>query len=156
MHKDVPSAFKSVDNALDFAIEGEQESHDFYMGLAARMSQPGMKKVFEGFAREEQGHKSRLLKVKEGKLLVSAERKVMDLKVSDYLVDVELKSDMDYQEALIVAMKKEKAAYKLYLKLSEATDDESVSTIFLGLANEEAKHKLRFEIIYDDQILTEN
>jgi hypothetical protein len=28
--------------------------------------------------------------------------------------------------------------------------------MLLGLAQEEAKHKLRFEIEYDDQILTEN
>jgi rubrerythrin len=156
MHKDTPSAFNTANDALDFAIQGEQESHDFYMGLAAKVTQPGIKKVFEGFAREEAGHKARLEKVKEGNLLVSAEKKVLDLKVSDYLVDVTPSPDMDYQEALIVAMKKEKAAYKLYLALSEAVDDENVSNTFLGLANEEAKHKLRFEIIYDDQVLTEN
>ena len=28
--------------------------------------------------------------------------------------------------------------------------------LFLSLAQEEAKHKLRFEIEYDDMILTEN
>ena len=83
-------------------------------------------------------------------------QKVMDLKIGDYLVDVEATPDMDYQQALIIAMKKEKAAYKLYMDLSEKTGDADIAAMFVSLANEEAKHKLRFEIIYDDQILIEN
>jgi len=57
---------------------------------------------------------------------------------------------------LIIAMKAEKAAYKLYNELATSIDDANVQEIFLGLAQEEAKHKLRFEIEYDDMILTEN
>ena len=64
--------------------------------------------------------------------------------------------DLDYQQALIVAMKKEKAAFKLYSDLAASTDDENLRTILLGLAQEEAKHKLRFEIEYDEQFLSEN
>jgi rubrerythrin len=52
-------------------------------------------------------------------------------------------------------MKKEKAAFKLYSDLASSTDDENVKTMFLALAQAEAKHKLRFEIEYDD-MLAEN
>jgi hypothetical protein len=38
---------------------------------------------------------------------------VGDLKVADYLVDVEPDSALDYQQALIVAMKREDAAFKM-------------------------------------------
>jgi len=148
--------FGSADEILDFAIAREQESHDFYNGLADKMEKPWMEKVFRQFAKEELGHKSRLEGVKAGKRLLSSERKVMDLKMADYLVAGEASPDMDYQEALIVAMKKEKAAFKLYHDLAAKVEDDSIKDLFLGLAQEEAKHKLRFEIEYDEVILKDN
>ncbi len=63
---------------------------------------------------------------------------------------------MDYQNALILAMKKEKAAYRLYLNLAAVAEAEELTNIFLYIAQEEAKHKLRFEIEYDDVVLKEN
>ncbi|MEW6201525.1 MAG: ferritin family protein [bacterium] len=148
--------FKSVDEVLEFAIAKEEEACNFYNGLAGKMEVPGMAEVFRHLAREEQGHKEKLIKVKEGKLLIKAEQKVQDLKIGDYLADVEPSADMDYQEALIVAMKREKVSYRLYMDLAESADDENLKNTFTALANEEAKHKLRLEIIYDDQILSEN
>ena len=63
--------------------------------------------------------------------------------------------DMSYRDALIVAMKKEKAAFRLYSDLAASAPDEALKKTFLGLAQEEAKHKLRFEVEFDD-LLTEN
>ena len=63
---------------------------------------------------------------------------------------------MDYQDALIAAMKAEKAAYRLYTDLASATDNADLQGLFKNLAQEEAKHKLRFEVEYDDHILKEN
>ena len=57
---------------------------------------------------------------------------------------------MDYQEALQVAMHKEKKAFLLYTDLAGAVEDAGLKNTFLALAQEEAKHKLRFEIEYDD------
>ena len=37
-----------------------------------------------------------------------------------------------------------------------ATDDGNLRETFLALAQEEAKHKLRFELEYDDYVLKEN
>ncbi|KPK72583.1 MAG: rubrerythrin [Phycisphaerae bacterium SM23_30] len=142
--------FGSVDEILDFAIKEEEQAARFYTDLADRMERPWMKQAFEDFAREEEGHKIKLLQVKQGQQLISAEAKVQDLKISDYVVDLEPKADMDYQDALILAMKKEKAAFKLYTDLAASTGDENLRQVFLGLAQEEAKHKLRFEIEYDD------
>ena len=53
-------------------------------------------------------------------------------------------------------MKQEKAAFKLYSDLAEAAEDEGVRNTFLALAQEEAKHKLRFETEYDEHILSGN
>lgn len=148
--------FNSVNEILDFAIEKEQDAADFYTNLGDKMAREHMKKVFHGFAKEEMGHKAKLESVKNGKKMVSSEKRVLDLKVGDNLVEVEISENPTYQDALIVAMKSEKNAYMLYSQLAEATSDAEMKDLFLGLAQEEAKHKLRFEVEYDDVILTEN
>jgi rubrerythrin len=148
--------WKSVDEILDFAIGQEEEAAEFYTGLAARMDRPWMSEIFKEFAQEEVWHKKKLLEVKSGKRLIAAEQKVLDLKIGDYLVDVEPSDHMDYQQALVVAMKKEKKAFKMYIDLAGASDDANLKAVFMSLAQEEAKHKLRFEIEYDDFVMTEN
>jgi rubrerythrin len=148
--------WQSVDEVLDFAIEREQESADFYTDLAGKMERKYMREAFESFAREELAHKARVQAIKDGKLLASSSKTVTDLKIGDYLVAEEPTTDMQYQDALILAMKKEKAAFRLYNDLAAATDDAGLRDTFLGLAQEEAKHKLRFEVEYDDHFLTEN
>lgn len=146
----------TADKILDYAIEKEEDAARFYTNLAAKMDRQYMKEVFESFAREEKAHKEKLIGVKTGKRLISAEKKITDLKIGDSLVDIDMSGEMSYQEALIVAMKAEKAAFKLYHDLAQATDNADLQQLFLDLAQEEAKHKLRFEIEYDDLILTEN
>jgi len=148
--------WKSVDEILDFAVGQEEQAAQFYTGLAGRMDRPWMSEIFKEFAKEEMWHKSKLLEIKSGKRLMSAKEKVLDLKIGDYLVDVEPSDHMDYQQALVVAMKKEKKAFKMYIDLAGVTDDSNLQTVFMSLAQEEAKHKLRFEIEYDDYVMTEN
>ncbi|MHC4663620.1 MAG: ferritin family protein [Planctomycetota bacterium] len=148
--------FESVEDILNFAIEQEQESADFYNGLAEKVEKGSMKKVFQGFAAEEMGHKKKLENVKAGKKLESSAKQIMDLKIGDYLVDVRPAADIDYQDALILAMKKEKAAFRLYSDLAGQAEDDGVRDVLLELAQEEARHKLRFEIEYDERVLTEN
>ncbi|MDJ0806803.1 MAG: ferritin family protein [Gammaproteobacteria bacterium] len=146
----------SVDEILDFAIEREQAAADFYQDLAERASSAWMKDMLLSFSKEEMRHKGKLKSVKKGEKLLSSEQQVQDLKISDYLVDVEPAGDISLQDAMIVAMKREKAAYRLYSDLASKVDDPDVKDLFLGLAQEEAKHKLYFETQYDDQILRDN
>lgn len=147
--------FKSIEEILDFAIAGEIEANQFYTDLAGQMENPAMREVFEDFAKEELGHKTRLEGVKKSNIQPTL-GKVTDLKIADYMVDVQPSPNMDYQSAIILAMKKEKAAFKLYTKLASKTQDPELRDMFLSLAQEEAKHKLRFEIEYDDEIMKEN
>jgi len=149
--------FESTNDALDFAIQKEQEAHDFYMQISENIDRPTMKVIFAQFAREELGHKAKLEAVKRDGVLMSAEQKIMNLGIADYVVgDAEPSPNMSYQEALIVAMNAEKRAFRLYTDLAASTDYPGMRELFLGLAQEEAKHKLRFEIEYDDHILTDN
>jgi rubrerythrin len=146
--------FQSADALLDFAIAREEEAVEFYTELAEK-ARGAAKKAFEDFAKEEMGHKQKLLKIKAGKQFAPVEGKIIDLKIADYVVDVDQQGELDYQQALILAMNKEKAAFRLYSELAEAAEDENLKSLLTALAQEEAKHKLRFEIEYDENILSE-
>lgn len=148
--------FNTVDEILDFAMNSEQKAVDFYTGLAAKVKNEEMKTVFLEFAQEEVGHKARIQKIKEERIFVLPKEKIADLKVSDYVDSVEVREDMSYQEALIVAMNREKAAFNLYTRLAGKTEVPELKSLFLSLAQEESKHKLRFEMEYDEYVLREN
>ena len=148
--------FESIAEILDFAILGEQEAVDFYLGLAGRAKNEEMKNVFTSFAKEEMQHKSRLTIIKENGTFEIASDKVNDLKIADFMVDIVPTPDMSYQEALVVAMKKEKAAFKLYSTLADKAPNQMMKDIFISLAQEESRHKLKFELEYDEFILREN
>ena len=150
------SDMTNVDEILDFAIQNEQDAVDLYTKLAATAKSAAIKKAFEQFAGEEAGHRKRLEEVKNGKRLLGSAKAIQDLKIGDYLVETKLGDDPDYQDVLIFAMHQEKAAFRLYSDLAAKTDDGELQKLFLELAQEEAKHKLRFEVEYDENILAEN
>jgi len=148
--------FSSIDELFDFAINEEHMAAEFYRKLADQQKNDWMKKVFEDFAKEELGHKAKLIGLKDGKYFRASDEKVMDLKIADYVVDVPTTSNMDYQQALVLAMKKEKAAFRMYMDMAEQVQDDDIKQSLIGMAQEEAKHKLRFEIEYDNDVLTDN
>jgi rubrerythrin len=148
--------FKSVDEVLDFAIKAEEEAYLFYTDLAARVDKQWIQTMLQGFAREELGHKAKLQAVKSGKRIMLPGNKVQDLKLAEYTVEQKPDPDLDYQQALVLAMQKEKKAFKLYTDLAEAAESRELTDIFHALAQEEAKHKLYFEIEYDEYVLKDN
>ena len=145
-----------IDEILNFAIDREEEAAAFYTELAGKAKQKHMADLLLSFAAEERGHKAKLLAVKGGKRLAPKPGKVMDLQIADYTVDVKPSANMRYEDVLIVAMKNEKAAFRLYTDLAATADDPETQQTFLALAQEEAKHKLRFELEYDERVLAEN
>ena len=147
--------FSSADDILDFAIINEQDAFEFYTKYAVRVKKE-MKETFLEFAQEEIKHKARLMKIKEEKLFTFSPEKITTLNISDYTITGNFSLDLSYQDALILAMLKEKAAFKLYMNLSQKTNVPFLKELFLSLAQEESKHKLRFELEYDEYILKEN
>jgi rubrerythrin len=146
----------TVDEILDYAIDQEQQAADFYTDLAGRAEKAGMKEILMDFAAEEKTHKDRLLAVKAGERELTPEQEVLDLKISDYLVEVGATEDISYQDALIIAMKRERAAFQLYTDMAAKVPDSHLKEVLEGLAREEAKHKLFFESEYDDRVLMDN
>ena len=140
--------FKSIDEVLDFAINREIEAQAFYLKLADIVESPEMAKVFSDLASEELEHKEKLQAVKAGQISID-EEKVGNLGITDHVKSVEPHSKMSYVDMLVVGMKKEETSRKLYSDLARLTQKQELKEIFLKLAQEEAEHKLRFEIEYD-------
>lgn len=149
--------FESIDHVLDFAIEQEQVAIDFYSEQAKNSDNNEVKDVFLGFVKEEMGHKIKLQRIKkEGVFQEEVVDQISDLKISDYLATVKTSPKMTYQDALVVAMHRERAAFKLYISLSNMAPTDALKSTFRSLAAEEAKHKLQFETDYDEHFLREN
>ncbi len=146
----------NLEEILDYAIAMEQKAVDLYTDIAEKADTEHNRQLFLSFAQEERGHKIKLENVKLGKIEIGSTEKVQDLKIADYANDVELSDDSSYQNILMFAMKQEKQAYRLYTDLAERADTEEIKELFLSLAHEEANHKLRFEIEYDERVLREN
>jgi rubrerythrin len=147
---------QSVEEVLDFAISREQQAVDFYTKLSTLAPGIQLQELMRGYAKEEQRHKDKLLAVKQGGALDNAHKQPLDLKMADYLVDVEETPEMTYQDALIIAMKREQVAFKLYTDMAAKIEDAELKSLFESLAREEASHKNYFESEYDDKIYTDN
>ncbi len=147
----------TVNEILDFAIKEEENAANFYKELAAKMKREWMKQAFLDFAKEEMKHKAILLKIKKGETIKTVPQKILDLKIVENLKrEMVITDDLDYREALLIAMKAEKEAYLLYSLLANQAEDEETKELLTMLANEEAKHKLKFETEYDDLVFQEN
>ncbi len=142
---------------IAFAIDKEQEAVELYSDLAGRAQSPSGKILFKELADMERGHKSRLEKL-DMKYFSSQEIKPpVDLKIADYLVDVELTPEATYQDIVLFAAKREKAAFDLYTDLARIyTTIPDIKKIFDVLAQEEAYHKLKLEREYDEVVYKED
>jgi rubrerythrin len=146
--------FKSIDEILGFAIEKEKEAVAFYTELSKKQTADALTLTFRELAQEEAKHVKLLTNISKNKTAIKSYelKKVPNLKISDYLVEMEYSEGMVMQDILVLAMKREEMAVKLYTQLAMgSTDDESVK-LFKLLAQEEAKHKLTFEKMYDDNL----
>jgi rubrerythrin len=144
---------KKFKEIIKFAIDKEIKSYNFYTNARQMAKYSGAKDMFSELSKEEVGHRKMLEKLDMKKIIQAKIEKVPDLKISDYIVDAEFKPDMPYAEILRMAIKMEERALKLYNNMNKSNKDENLKKLFSLLANEEAKHKLRLEKIYDEEIL---
>jgi rubrerythrin len=145
--------FANIDEILDYAISREERAAALYTDLAELADRPGMREAFLEFAREEVGHKRHLESIKAGELPALTIQQVQSLGIADRLVEPEPDAAMTYADGLRVAIKAEQAAQELYEGLAESTDDPNLAAVFAALASEEARHKHRFELEYDEVVL---
>ncbi len=146
--------FENLEAIIDFALEKEKEAAEFYENLSQEEAFSGSSKMFKEFAQEERKHEKMLENFKTEDLPeMMAEYKlkwITDLKRSDYVVDLEYTKGMGYNEMLMLAMKREEKSLKLYNDFLKQAGTEDSKKLFKILCQEEAKHKLALETMYDD------
>ncbi len=142
--------FKAI---IQFTIEKEIRAFDFYTKAGQMAKYSGMKELFSELAREEEGHRKLLEDLSMEKVTLARIKAIPDLRISDYMVEVEFRRDMSYAEILRMAMKMEEHSLKLDNDLRDSSTDEGIRKLFTFLAGEETRHKFRLEKIYDEEIL---
>ena len=151
--------FESFAEVLDFAIAQEEEAARFYMSLAPKMEKARLRGLFLNFGREEERHKVKLMQIRhiEGESAIDGRksREIDELHLARFVPEIEVSPDMGVNDALLLAMNEEKSAFRLYNSLKESAVCTGHREIFDFLASEEAKHKLYFEMAYEE-ILWEN
>ena len=145
---------KPYEEIIKFAIEKEIGSFQFYTRASQVAKYSGARELFVDFAQEEEKHRKLLEGITVEKIAqLKIEKSVPDLKISDYLVDVEFRPDLSYADILRMAMKMEERSLKLYTDLRESAKDKEMNRLFEFLAQQEANHKYSLEKKYDEDIL---
>lgn len=148
--------FESTEDILQFAIDREIDAQNFYNEWSQKVKNPAIGEMLKELALQEKGHEEHLKRVKMRGELKPSEKHIVDLKIADYLVDVKPSENMDYQQALTVAMEREQSSVNLYKTLAKLAPNDEIQDLFLNLVEEEVQHKARLEDEYDENILRDN
>lgn len=145
-------SFNSIDEVLEFAIEQEEKEVDFYSDMAERMTNQKVKKLFMDLSLEKQAHMLKLEAIRINKSYYNfPDERVKDMRIDRYIADVDYSNpNPSYEEALAMAMAKEKATFLFYWDLAETASSKELRDIFHLLALEEARQKLKFELEFDE------
>lgn len=143
----------SFQDILKFAISREEKAIESYEKLSDLTQSPGLKQLLFELQEEEKKHKSLLEGITDQKIDSFKIKEVPDLKISDYLTEETPSEDMNFQDLLIFAAKKEQEAVDLYSNLAKNAEDEELEKLFQFLIQQEKTHKLRLEKEYDDHVL---
>ena len=143
--------FASVDDVLDFAMAEEEAAVTFYSNVAAISRDPRVRQMFERFIEDDREHINHLGAIrKQGATTQFSAAPAnlnevlgVDAKVT---LDIEVTPELGFADALRLAMHKEKTGFLLYMNLAQSADDEGTKTMLRSLAEDEARHRLQFEI----------
>jgi len=142
--------FNNIEDVISYAIGREEDALKMYIDLAGKIRNPQIKKVLQDFAVEELQHKQKLQfeLLNIGKTSpISTEITIITPDEAD--IDQDSLIDIEYSDALIVAIKKEEIAFKIYSELASKVKNYELKNVFYQLAEEEVRHKLRFEVEYE-------
>ena len=141
---------ESYDEFLQLAIDNEVEAYNFYLALADRVEDQRIRVAFEELAKEELEHKAKLeLEVMKTGKTIAVEQNPTRPERSYIVSNDPSPLDMDYKDMLMLGMAKEEAAFRAYVNLAASVHDEKSREVLLALAEEEVRHKLRFQTEYD-------
>jgi len=149
---------EDVRELLDTAIYREIASQAVYEAGQLSTLNPAAKSLMKELAGEELKHSKWLKVFKETGLERQSwhQEKVANLKVNEYLVGGNTLKDASLQGTLAFAIKHEQQAVEFYAKMMSVVIGEYAKQLCEKLVNEEMRHKLRLELLYDDMFSGDN
>ena len=148
--------FDNIEAVLKRAIQLEIEAMTLYSNAAQTVRDDAVRQRLEEMAAQERGHKAKLEDVLAGNVRWAIRRSkaepVADLRLSDHLVGGSLAPDADYQDVLLFAAQREKAAHDFYKAMGEMIEDKLTQNLFEMLAQEELRHKYVLEKTYEEVV----
>lgn len=148
--------FLSFNDVIAFAIQREEEAAKGYGELLKMAKDEAAKKLLLDLQDEERNHKRILQGLTAVKVEAGSSKDVKDLKISDYLVAEPLDPQMNFQDLLIFAAKKERKSVGLYQDLAAKAKTKAQKRLFEYLVKQEKAHKLRLELEYEKHVLWED
>ncbi|MFQ5721233.1 MAG: ferritin family protein [Candidatus Aminicenantales bacterium] len=148
--------FSTFEEIIDFAIKREEEAFQSYGEMIEMAQTPGLKKLLTELQNEEKNHKKLLENITQERVKSFNIKEVLDLKISDYLIEEPPHKQMNFQDLLIFAAKKEQKAVELYSNLRDKTKENELKRLFEFLVQQEKRHKLRLEKEYEEHVLEED
>lgn len=144
------SGFQEI---IDFAIKREEEAYEAYGKMMKIAETPGLRKLLSELQAEEKEHKRLLQNISKEKIESLEIKEVEDMKISDPLHEEKPSEDMNFQDLLILAAKKEQKAIDLYTSLGKKAKTGELKKLFDFLVQQEKSHKLRLEEEYEKHVL---
>ena len=145
---------KTIEDALEFAIQQEEIDIAFYMDLMDKTSDnPYVSLLFEKLVLSKQEHLMKLQAVRVNKSYqyFSIDEESYQLIPIDYIASIDYSNQkVSRKRALDSAIKKEKATYKFYMELNKQATNQTLKNVFKKLAQIEAKHMQDFELKYNE------
>lgn len=148
---------KQYKNIVEFAIEREMDSYNFYTEAHKHAKTQNAKTFFDQLAKQELIHKQKLEEMK------LSEELLMDLSVlniDEYSSNESFASDMqfhvEYQQILLLAIKREELSVRLYGDMRKVVKEPDKQRLFDRLIQEEKNHREELQIEYDAYVLTED
>lgn len=150
-------------NMLVMALKKEENAYNFYNRAMNMVILSNVRDLFQELAGEELRHKEIILEYidrfkKEGPDWQPPEdiNNEEDIGFSKYLVSTKLTEETTYQNALIIAMKREELAYVMLNNFYKIVKDEVLKDLFKQLMKDELEHLKKIEAKYDEDIMSDN
>jgi rubrerythrin len=146
-----------VVDVLNAAIYKEIAAEALYQAVQNRTSDPGAAALMKEMADEEKRHAEWITNLRDKGNGRSWHRgRVADLKIADHLVGADRLEGAGLQDTLIFSVKREQQSVEFYSKMMGMMRTAKAKRLCQTLANEEMRHKLKLEMLYDRLFLGED
>lgn len=133
---------------IQFAIDKEKDSINFYEDLARKVVDPLVKDEILRMADEERKHEKILKQISPKNIDLSSKKGITDLALTRFGDDVAVDQHLDVDQLYMIAINREQKSYELYQELELRAVDDATRKIFTLLKGEEMRHRRQLERKY--------